>query len=231
MLSTKSKLRLIGAFAALVSLALAVSCRGFFVKATLQSISLQPATPSLAVNTTQQMQAWGTNSDGNRYQLTSGVSWEVTNVSANNGGSVMTISPGGLVSATSVGTATIQASAQGISGTTTASVVEITSTMTITPSAGATIKDNGTNFQAFEIKDSNGNNISSLVTLTAYHGTTVITQITCGYQIGGTTDGMQDCIPASGLVPTGSQTYDIVVTYSGYTGTTQVFATLQVDAP
>ncbi len=41
--SLKSKLRLICAFAALATLALAVSCRGFFVKPTLSSLVVTPA--------------------------------------------------------------------------------------------------------------------------------------------------------------------------------------------
>jgi hypothetical protein len=229
MSSTKSKLRMISAVAALAALALAVSCQGFFAKAAVESISLQPATPSLAVNATLQMQAWGTDADNNHYQLTSGVSWEITSVSATNGGTVMTISPSGFVTATSVGTATIQASAQGIVGSTTATTVEITTSMTITP-ANPTVTDDGTSYASFEIKDDNGNNISSLVTLTAEQNGTAVSGITCGYQ-SQAVDGMQDCLPESSLVTSGSQNFAIVVTYSGYTGSATVSATLTVDAP
>jgi hypothetical protein len=225
----KSKLRLICAFAALATLVLAASCRGFFTKATLQSIALQPATPSLAVNATQQMQAWGTDSDNNRTLLTSGVSWELTNVSATNGGTVMTITPSGLVTATSLGTATIQASAQGITGSTTASTVELTSTMTITPPT-ATITGNGTTFQAFKITDDAGNNISSLVTLTPQQNGTASSAVTCAYQ-SQATDGMQDCLPTAVTSGTPPQVYQIIVTYSGYTGSATVSAQLTVDAP
>ncbi|MFZ0774647.1 MAG: Ig-like domain-containing protein [Candidatus Sulfotelmatobacter sp.] len=229
MSSTKHKLRLAGAFAALATLALAVSCTGFFQNPTIQSIALQPATPSLATGATQQMQAWETDSDNNRSLLTSGVAWEITGVTATNGGTVMTITPGGLVTATSVGSATIQASAQGITGSTTATVVELTSSMTITPLTSE-ITDNGTDYQAYLIKDADGNNISSLVTLTPEQNNTAVQNFTCGYETQAT-DGMQDCTPGSGLVPTGSQNFAIVVTYSGYTGTTPVSATLTVDAP
>lgn len=229
MSSTKNKLRLAGAFAALATLALAVSCTGFFQNPTLQSIALQPATPSFAVNTTQQMQAWGTDSESNRSLLTKGVSWEIIDVSATNGGAVMTITPAGLVSAVSEGSATIQASSQGITGSTTATVVELTAVMTISPLT-ADITDNGTNYQAFLIEDASGNNISSLVTLTAEQNNTAVTGITCGYQAQAT-DGKQDCLPASSLVTLGSQNYAIVVNYSGYTGSATVSATLTVAAP
>jgi hypothetical protein len=231
MSSIKPRIRVLSAIAALATLALLASCRGFFTKATLQTIALQPSTPSLQVNATQQMEAWGTDSVNNRYLLTSGVSWEITNVSASNGGSVMTITAGGLVTATSVGSATIQASAQGITGSTTASTVELTSSMSITP-ATPTISDNGTNFQGFTIKDDNGTDISSLVTVTAEQNGTAVTGLPCGYEIGLSGDGTQDCVPGTGLVGTGlSQVYSIVVTYSGYTGTAPVTAQLTVDGP
>ncbi len=45
MSSKKSKLRLLGAFAALATLALAVSCPGFFVNPTLTAIAVGPLTP------------------------------------------------------------------------------------------------------------------------------------------------------------------------------------------
>jgi len=232
MSSINPGIRVVSAIAALATVAFLASCNGFFTNPTLQTISLQPATPSLAVNATQQMEAWGTDSSNNRSLLTSGVSWEITNISATNGGTVMTITAGGLVTATSVGTATIQASAQGITGSTTASTVELTSSMTITPPT-ATITDTGTAFQGYTIKDANGNNISSLVTVTAEQNGTAVSSLPCGYEIGGTSDGMQDCVPASNLVAAGSpaQTYSIVVTYSGYTGTAPVTAQLTVDAP
>ena len=60
MSSTKSQLRLMGAFAALATLALAVSCRGFFVGDTLQSIAVGPASVNVPVGLTQQMTATGT---------------------------------------------------------------------------------------------------------------------------------------------------------------------------
>ena len=44
MSSTKNKLRLGGAFAALTALALAVSCTGFFQNPTVSSITIDPLT-------------------------------------------------------------------------------------------------------------------------------------------------------------------------------------------
>ena len=232
MKSRKSKLGAIGACAALAALALAVSCRGFFVNPTVQSISLQPQTPSLAVGNSIQMQAWATDSDGNKYELTSNVAWTLSGVTATNGGTVMTLSPSGYLTATSVGSGTINASSEGVSASTTATVVELTDSMTITP-PDPSVSDTGSNFATYTVTDQYGNNISALVTLTAYSSPppnlgTAVTQITCAYD---STDSGQDCTPGSGLVTSGSTVYYIVVTYSGYTGSSTVYAQLTVDAP
>ena len=75
MSSPTQKLRLIGALAALLTLALAVSCRGFFVNPTLTSVAVGPSGLSLNVNQTFQMVATGTYNDGSQKPLTSGVVW------------------------------------------------------------------------------------------------------------------------------------------------------------
>jgi len=226
MSSTKSKLRVVGAFAALAALALAVSCKGFFPHATLQSIALQPQSPAFGIGLMQPMQAWGTDSNGNRYQLTTGVSWSVSSPSI---GTVATIDPvTGTLTGQNAGTITVQASAQALAGTTTATVVEIVTAMTISPNPGNVV-DDGSSYQAFLIKDQGGNNISSLVQLTPELNGSAVTTITCGYQ-SQTTDGMQDCLPDPLLVQTGTVAYTIAVNYAGYTGA-PVTAILNVSAP
>lgn len=229
MSSSNQKLRAAGAVAVLLTLALAVSCQGFFPKATLQSISLQPQTPSFGIGLQQPMQAWGTDSNSNRYQLTGDVSWTLSSPST---GTVATINPTtGTMTGVNAGSITVQASAQGLSGTTTATVVELVSAMTIKP-GNTSVTDDGTSFAAFTVTDQSGNDISSLVTLTAEQGGQAATGLPCGYELGNPTDGTQDCQPTEGLVPTGTQqTYSVVVTYSGYTGSAQVTATLTVDGP
>jgi hypothetical protein len=226
MSSTKSKLRLICSFAALGALALAVSCQGFFPHATLQSIALQPQSPAFGIGLQQPMQAWGTDSNGNRYQLTTGVSWTVSNPSV---GTVATIDGvTGTLTGQNAGTITVQASAQALAGTTTATVVEIVTAMTISPNPGNVV-DDGSSFQAFLITDQGGNNISSLVTLTPEQNGAAINTIACGYQ-SQAVDGMQDCLPDPELVTNGSVPYTIVVNYAGYTGA-PVTAILNVSAP
>src|SRR6202140_4578104 len=75
MSSTKQKPRLTCAFAALATLALAVSCTGFFVNPTLTGVSVGPSGLTLNVSQTFQMTATGTYNDGSQKTLTSGVTW------------------------------------------------------------------------------------------------------------------------------------------------------------
>ena len=68
MSSTKRKLRLMGAFAALGMLALAVSCTGFFQNPTLTTITIDPPTPSISQGATEQLTATGTYQDGSTWR-------------------------------------------------------------------------------------------------------------------------------------------------------------------
>jgi len=227
MSSPKSRLRLIGAFAALAALALAVSCQGFFPKATLQSIALQPQTPQFGIGFQQPMQAWGTDSNNNRYQLTSNVNWQLSSPSV---GVVATIDANsGTMTGVNAGTVTVTASSQGLSGTTTATVVETVSAMVISPTSASVTENGNPDYQGFTVKDGGGNDISSLVTLTAELGGQSQSGIVpCGFELALTGDGTQDCVPTATAVST-STTFTIVVTYSGYTGTAPVTAMLTVN--
>jgi Bacterial Ig-like domain (group 2) len=228
MSSRKQNLRVVGAFGALATLALLVSCTGFFVNPTWQSIAIQPPSPAVAVGFTITLTAWGTDTNGQRSQITHNLVWDVS--AGSGSGTVATLDPNtGILTGVSPGTVTVTASSEGVSGTATATVAQEVSTMTITPLTEP-VTDDGTSFATFTVT-SGGTNISSLVTLTASQGGQNITQITCGYQADAT-DGMQDCKPDSGLVAAGtSQQYLITVTYAGYTGTTPVTATLTVNGP
>jgi Bacterial Ig-like domain (group 2) len=230
MTSTNYKLRLAGALAVLATLALAVSCQGFFPKATLTSIALQPPTPTFGVGFQQPMQAWGTDSNNHRYQLTSNVVWTL---SAPSSGTVATIDAGsGTMIGKNAGTITVQASAQGLSGTTTATVVETVSSMTINPTSTSVV-DDGNQVAQFTVCGPGGcgsQDLTSLVTLTAsQNGVAEGSNLPCSYNAATL---FQECQPVSGLVPTGtSQDFLIVVTYGGYTGTAQVSAKLTVTGP
>jgi phospholipase C len=82
----------------------------------LVSIAVSPATATIAAGNTQQFTATGVYSDGSEQNLTGSVSWSS---SAN---AVATIVAGGLATGEGVGTATISASLQSITGTATLTV-------------------------------------------------------------------------------------------------------------
>ena len=108
MTSTNHQLRLAGALAVLATLALAVSCQGFFPKATLTSLAVGPPTPTISTGTlgnTVQMFAVGTFNGGGSGSVD--VTWTISP----NDGSVATITSGGLVTAANAGSATITATA------------------------------------------------------------------------------------------------------------------------
>lgn len=123
MSSPKSKLRLIGAFATLLLLAVAVSCKGFFVNPTITSIVIDPPNPSVSIGFTQQLTAAATDSDNNPVTLTGGTSCTGTTVCWSSGTpSVATVSTGGLLTGVSAGTSTITAASGTASATTTATI-------------------------------------------------------------------------------------------------------------
>ena len=134
-----------GAFAALATLALAVSCRGFFVKPTLTAIAVGPVSPTIYtgnVLNTVQMFAVGTFNDGSNSSTP--VTWSVSGTGTN-GQNIATISAGGLVTAQNVGTGTVTAASNvlpSITGTqpitvsvacTTAPIIGPTTSGTLTP--------------------------------------------------------------------------------------------------
>ncbi|NTW84693.1 MAG: hypothetical protein HGB30_00860 [Holophagaceae bacterium] len=80
--------------------------------ATLLSLSLSPAAPSLAPGGTRQMTATGAYSDGASKDLTATVSW------TSSASSVATLSTGGMATAIAAGSATLTATASGIQGST-----------------------------------------------------------------------------------------------------------------
>src|SRR5579859_6248638 len=108
MSSTKSQIRALGAVAVLATLAFAISCRGFFVKPILSSLTVAPNAPSIqtgSTNNTVQMTAIGQFNDGSTGNAA--VSWSISP----NDGSIATISTNGLVKSVAVGTATVTATA------------------------------------------------------------------------------------------------------------------------
>jgi hypothetical protein len=146
MSSTMHKLRLAGALAALAALALAVSCKGFFVNPTVSSITIDPPNPAVSVGLTTQLTAAGTDSNGNPLTLTGGTSCTGTTVCwSSDTPSVATISAGGTLTGVSAGTSTISASSGTATATTTATVTlaNVTS-ITLKPNNSFSIAQNTT---------------------------------------------------------------------------------------
>lgn len=112
MLSSKRKLQILLAFATLLSLALAVGCRGFFRDPQLNSITVGPQNATLQQGSTLQMAAIGNYDDGSTNTLSTGVFW------SSDATAVAPISAGGVVSGALPGTANITASSGAITGTT-----------------------------------------------------------------------------------------------------------------
>jgi hypothetical protein len=203
MSSAKQKLRLTGALAALATLALAVSCRGFFMNPTLTSIAISPTAPTVEETKTLQLQAFGTYDDGTRAQVKSGVSWssDTTNVA--------TIDPNtGILTGVTTGTATITASAQALSSTATATVFIVIDSISISPTtANITTTTGSANFTVSGTSNGKTIPLSSAAVLTVESGGVVTTLITCVYdQV-----SQQICTDAS--APTG--TYQVVASYPG----------------
>jgi hypothetical protein len=139
MSSPKYKLRLAGALAALLTLALAVSCRGFFVGDTLQSITVGPSNLNLSIGLQQQMSAVGTYSPSlNTKDITaaSGIVWTSSDGTA-------TVTSTGLVKGVDVGTPTITAQLGTISGQTSINIVLTNVTSIVITPASQSVSTNG----------------------------------------------------------------------------------------
>lgn len=157
MLSKKQKLRLAGACAVLFVLALAASCSGFFVNPTVSSIAIDPSAPTVSIGDTEQLNAAGTDSNGNAITLTAGTSCTGTTVCwSSDTPSVATITTGGLLKGISAGTSTITASSGTASATATATVTlgNVTSVL-VTPSS-ATLPESSTATTCFKAMASAG---------------------------------------------------------------------------
>jgi len=93
------------------------------INATLTSIAVTPANPSIAAGTNQQFQATGTYSDNTVKDLTASVEWSSSNTSV---ATISTVAASkGEVTAVSSGTTVITATSGSISGSTIATVTEI----------------------------------------------------------------------------------------------------------
>lgn len=201
----KWNLRVIGALAVLGTLALAASCRGFFVNPTLTQISISPNAPQVQVGQTEGLSVYGTYNDGSTGQVTTGVSWS----SSDSGVASFSSPTSNVLQGVSTGTATITAQAQAVSATADATVFITISQITISPTTASVT--NGQTYDGFTVKGiSNGQTVdlTPSATVTAYQSGTVATSVTCSYN---SSDDKQDCTTTAG--DTG--TFQIVATYAG----------------
>ena len=98
-------------FFLLTVLALSTGCGGgvFNNNASITSIAVTPASPSIAAGVTQQFSAMATYSNGTTADVTSSATWTSSTAS------VASISSGGMATAVAAGSSTITASLSGVS--------------------------------------------------------------------------------------------------------------------
>jgi hypothetical protein len=126
------KLALTLVFTGLIAVAAGVSCRGFFVSPTLQSIAVSPGTAQVGISQQATLQVYGTYSDGSRSVVTSGVSW-----SADPLGVVTLVGTGSVtITGVAVGSTTLTADAQALTSTASATVIGNVTTITASPTSG-----------------------------------------------------------------------------------------------
>lgn len=144
----------------LTSLATLLVMWGCVGKGTLSSITVTPATPSVAVGSTQQMTATGSYSGGNTYNITSSVTWS----SSDN--AIATISDSGLVTGVAGGQVSITATSGSISGATTVTVtIANLNSIAITPNNDSTLSGDTVQYKAIgTLNDGSTVNITNAVT-------------------------------------------------------------------
>lgn len=211
MSTTKQKLRLIGAFAVLGTLALAVGCRGFFQNPTLTAINIAPSTPEVELNNTLALSVFGTYNDGSTAQVTSGVSWS----SSDEGVASFTTPTSNVLQGLTLGTSTITANAQAVTATAQATVFlgSITA-ITVNPKTGAISQSNPDTAATFTaMATSNGTqvDITDSATWTVSPSTTGIACSNAG------SDTPETCTSVSGNSLTPGSTYSLIVSYPGTT--------------
>jgi len=127
----------------------------------LSSITVTPASPSIAKGGTQQFTTTGTYSDGSTQNLTNSVTWSSSNTS------VATISATGLATGVGTGSSTIQAASGSITGSTTLNVTAavVLSSITVTPANPSIRKGTTQQFTATgNYSDGSRRDLTNLVT-------------------------------------------------------------------
>src|SRR4029077_11872376 len=134
-----TRLRMIGAFAVILGLAFAVSCKGFFVNPTVSSITVGPSNVNIPVGSTQQMAATATFSDSSTGDVTSksGITWQSSD------DTIATVTNTGVVKGVAAGTPTITAQLGTVSGQASVNVTLTNVTSIVVTPSTANIQANG----------------------------------------------------------------------------------------
>ncbi len=170
--------------------------------ATLVSIAVTPANPTIAKNATEQFTATGTFSDNSTQNLTSSVAWSSVTTS------VATISTGGLATGVAAGTSTIKAVSGGITGSTTLTVTAATLvSIAVTPANPSIAKGRTQQFTATgTFSDNSTQNLTSSVAWSSV--TTSVATISTGGLATAVSTGMSTIKAVSGGI-TGSTTLTV----------------------
>src|ERR1700722_3096743 len=116
------------AFLLVPFLGLLNACGGSSHSASLQSIEVTPATASAAAGNPTQLTATGILSNGSHVDLTDQVKWSSGNTA------IATVSASGMVTGIAVGSTTVSAAAQGVTGSTTYNVTAaVLASIEVTP--------------------------------------------------------------------------------------------------
>jgi len=217
MSSMKSKVRLIGALVALGTLAVAISCQGFFVNPTLTGVSVGPQGLTLNIDETWQMSATGTYSDGSQKSLTKGLVW-----SSSDSNTVSVDKSSGLATGIQIGSATITGSSgscSACSGSTTVTV-QLTgvNSVVVTPSsASATINQTTAFFKAMANGTTDVTNAGAVWTVLDSTNTDKTSDFSLSF-----VDGQGE-----GFLPTTATpgTYKVQATYASKVGTATLTVT------
>jgi trimeric autotransporter adhesin len=193
MFSIKRKLQLAAGLTALLSLALAVGCRGFFVNPTLTQITVSPATPSVIQGKTQQMTATATFDDGSTGRTT--VLWTTTDAN------VATINASGLLTGVGVGSTSITATAQSngtITGSTTATITCANiQSITLSPSSQSVMVGMQVQFSA--MATTSGGGMCDVTNASVWNSSnTAVATITSGGLVSTLTTGSTNITATSG---------------------------------
>ena len=195
----KQKLRLLAAITALFTLALAASCRGFFVNPTLQSITVAPTTGSIAPAGTLQMTATGTFDDGSTSNVTSQSSWQSSDSTVASVGSNTGLVKAAASIASPPGITTITATDGAFTNTATVTVCPIVTSITVVPSTTNPVAGTAITFVANAVFSGslNQQDVTSVVTWTISN-TAVIPSISGGAAtVSSTASGMTTTVTAT----------------------------------